>query len=320
MTDATDAVPEPHDAWASLYVRWPRRHDAGQGGLPAGRGRARRRLPSLRAPGCARAAGRARARRPGAPELPPLRGAVGQWGGPNPDNVYLRAGIDPTGDLPGDRRRDRRAPADRLAGRRRHAPRQLRRASASARSTTSSVASRRDARAHGSRPTSTPGNWIATDPAARYLLIRQFHMRLGAGRDRDASPSSASTRVRAVAASTRPGRRWRPRSSVPRDWVERSLEYWCTYVDALARRAPAQRLRPAVDAAGRRSRTSRTAPDGGSSLRTRRCSSRPRFPTPTTGAGPSTRGTGSTRASSPTVRRASTRRRLTSTMTGAFAS
>ena len=32
-----------------------------------------------------------------------------QWGGPNPDNVYLRAPIDPDGDLPGVGRRDRGA-------------------------------------------------------------------------------------------------------------------------------------------------------------------------------------------------------------------
>ena len=102
-----------------------------------------------------------------------------QWGGPNPDNVYLRAPIDPTAtyrvwaDVTG------RAGADRLAGRGRHAPRRVRRVVGA----DPGRAGRRTPTARwssGSRPTSTTGNWLATDPGGHAAADPPVPGRLGA--------------------------------------------------------------------------------------------------------------------------------------------
>ncbi len=139
-----------------------------------------------------------------------------QWGGPNPDNVYTRAAIDPDGDVPRVRQRRGRARRDLLARRRRHAPRPVRRVlGVHARR---SRRRRRTARSScGSRPNRHDAATGSQSHRRRAPVPRSaVPLRLGARPRRDARRSNASTRAasrrrRSTAAGPR-----RPRSTAPR--------------------------------------------------------------------------------------------------------
>ena len=227
MTDATDAPPEPHDAWASLCA-----HLALVGSTLAGK--AFPQDDAGRAEGFRHLArqvvlalqGELEHADPMHPSFHRYEEPWAQWGGPNPDNVYLRARIDPAGTY--------RVTAD-VSG-----VRQL-------------IVSLVDGDMHldhygvfGERTLDDltvgangrlevvvaadeqPGNWIAADPAARYLLIRQFQLdweqdaiaRFTIERSDVPGPKPPPDPVAVATAFDRAAH-----------WVERSLEYWAAYVD-----------------------------------------------------------------------------------------
>ena len=108
-----------------------------------------------------------------------------QWGGPNPDNVYTRAAIDPAATYRVVGQRRRRACRAVLARRRRHAPRPLRRLLR--------VHARRSRRGAptarwscGSRRTATTRNWIASASRRADVPRAPVPLRLGARPRRDA--------------------------------------------------------------------------------------------------------------------------------------
>jgi hypothetical protein len=228
MTDAIERPPEPHDAWASWCARLAMlgpvlagdRFPQDDVGRAEGfRHLARQVVIALQ--------GELEHGDPVHPSFHRYEEPWAQWGGPNPDNVYCRAPIEPAGTY--------RVRAD-VTG-----VRQL-------------IVSLVDGDMHLDRygvfgertlddlhvgdaglldlriaPDEQPGNWIRTDPAARYLLIRQFQMdwehdaiaRFTIERldERGAEPATPDPHAVAVALdrATR--------------WVERSLEYWAEYVE-----------------------------------------------------------------------------------------
>jgi hypothetical protein len=163
-----------------------------------------------------------------------------QWGGPNPDNVYTRAAIDPratyrvTGDVQGvraalfslvegDMHLDEYGVFGECAlGDLQVAP-------------------------DGSieiwiSPDRHEGNWIETHPGARLLLIRQYLCdwvhdraatfsieRVGAAGSPSAAPTGAE-----IARSL-------DRAAL---WVDRSLDYWCAYVERAREHLPRNAVSP----------------------------------------------------------------------------
>ena len=207
-----------------------------------------------------------------------------QWGGPNPDNVYARAAIDPAatyrvfGNVTG----VRTALFSLVDG-----DMHLDRYGVFSERTLADL----DVAPDGSfelwiSPDRHEHNWIASHADARLLPRPAVPLRLGARPVGATHASSAST-----PAGSRPTRRRRRHFTDALEraatWTERSMEYWCAYVEKARSASPATRSRrpPRREAGRRRSPTARA---GGSSTAATRCSSRPMFPTPTTGAGPRT--------------------------------
>ena len=234
-----------------------------------------------------------------------------QWGGPNPDNVYLRAAIAPAGTY---------------------------RVSGNVRGVRAAIFSLVDGDMHlgkfgvfsertlddfevGDDGTleflvtagASEGNVMPAHPDARMLLIRQYQ----SDWERDAIATFHIERVDAVAddagidtvrALERAG-----------EWAAQSLQFWRDYVDGRGdgrRRTSSARPRPHRGAR----RQSRTGRDGGTSRTATRSSSVATSPTPTTGAGPSTLGGGSIRVRSTNGRRVSITPRPTWTPTAGTAS
>jgi len=162
-----------------------------------------------------------------------------QWGGPNPDNVYTRAPIDPgaayrvTGNVTGVR-----AAIFSLVEGDMH----LGRYGVFAEQTLAEF----DVPADGAfelwvSPDHHDGNSLRTHPDARYLLIRQYQCDWE--RDRIATLTIERTDARGVPpAPAAPGELAAALARAG-EWVERSVDYWCTYVerarDGLARNAMA---------------------------------------------------------------------------------
>jgi hypothetical protein len=228
MADALDPSPEPIDAWEALCARlailgtslaadrFP--HDD-VGRAEGVRHLARQVVLALQ--------GELEHGDPRFPSFHRYEEPWAQWGGPNPDNVYCRARIDPAGTY--------RVRAD-VTG-----VRQL-------------IVSLVDGDMHlehygvfGERTlddlTVAPdggldlwiapgeqhaGNWIPTDPAARYLLIRQFQLdwerdaiaRFSIERVDEPAPPPRPDTIGVTAALERATR-----------WVEASLDYWAAYVE-----------------------------------------------------------------------------------------
>ena len=155
-----------------------------------------------------------------------------QWGGPNPDNVYTRAAIDPaaTYRVTGNVRGVRAAIFSLVEG-----DMHLGRYGVFAEQTLAEfdvpadgafelwVAPDHD---DGNRH---DGNWLLTHPDARYLLVRQYQCDWERDRiatlsiertDARGAPPAEPAAAEMAAALTRAG-----------DWVERSVDYWCTYVE-----------------------------------------------------------------------------------------
>ncbi|MGZ8752547.1 MAG: DUF1214 domain-containing protein [Acidimicrobiia bacterium] len=157
-----------------------------------------------------------------------------QWGGPNPDNVYVRAPIDPTATY--------RVWAD-VTGLRQalfslvDGDMHLGRFGVFGERTLDEFAKSPDGLLEfWISPDEQPGNWVPTDPAARYLLIRQFQLdwehdaiaRFSIERldSRGLVPELPATQTIAAAFD---------RAAA---WTARSLDYWAAYVDGSRRGLP----------------------------------------------------------------------------------
>jgi hypothetical protein len=163
-----------------------------------------------------------------------------QWGGPNPDNVYTRAAIDPaatyrvTGNVAG----VRTAILSLVEG-----DMHLGRYGVFEERTLADLEVRSDgALALWIAPDARDGNWLPAHPDARYLLVRQYQCDWEPDRvatlaiervDTIGVPPHAPSESDLVAALGRVG-----------DWVERSVDYWCTYVERARESLPRNAMAP----------------------------------------------------------------------------
>ena len=163
-----------------------------------------------------------------------------QWGGPNPDNVYARAAIDPaatyrvTGNVAGVR-----AALFSLVDGDMHLGRY-------------GVFSERglDELAVGPdgtlemwiSPDRHEHNWIASDPEARLFLVRQYLCDW----ERDRAATLAIERTDARGVPPGPLTEVDVASGLERaaTWVERSIEFWCTYVERARETLPHNSVSP----------------------------------------------------------------------------
>jgi hypothetical protein len=228
MTDAIERPPEPHDAWAALCARlalqgttlasdrFPQ-DDIGR--AEGFRHLARQFVLALQ--------GEVEHADPVHPSFHRYEEPWAQWGGPNPDNVYCRAPIDPAGTYRvwGDVRGVRHLIVSLVDG-----DMHLDRYGVFGEHTLDDLNVGDDGVLElWIAPDAQPENWIATDPAARYLLVRQFQLdwerdaiaKLSIERldGPDAPPPVADPHT-VAAAFDRAAR-----------WVERSLDYWAEYVE-----------------------------------------------------------------------------------------
>src|SRR4051794_9591968 len=145
-----------------------------------------------------------------------------QWGGPNPDNVYTRAAIAPDGTyrLWGNFAGVRTAIFSLVEG-----DMHLDRYGVFSEVTLPDL----DVAADGSlelwvSPEPHDGNWIASHPDARYLLVRQYQCDWE--RDRVATLSVERTDTRGVAPPTPTAAALAAALERSAEWVERSVAYW----------------------------------------------------------------------------------------------
>jgi hypothetical protein len=235
-----------------------------------------------------------------------------QWGGPNPDNVYLRANVDPKLAYrvwARDARGLRQAIFSLHEG-----DMQLSEYGVFGERSLDQLPLARDGgleiwlSPRGSAP--REGHYIELDPRARIFTIRLYQ----SDWERDALPIFQIERVGAEGEprprSIRP--RSRQASSAPRAGSRRRSS---TGTATRARAGRARRPTSPRPRAARRAAptTSCTAAASSSSRPTRRCCSRWSGPTPTTGTSSTTRCRGSSRASSTAGSRASRTSRSTST-------
>ena len=158
-----------------------------------------------------------------------------QWGGPNPDNAYWRAAIDPSGTYRvwGNVAGVRQALFSLNEG-----DMQLEQYGVFGERSLDELERGRD----GSlelvlSPDPQPGNWIPMHPKARFVLIRVYV----SDWERDVSPGFQIERVDAAGASELPLEPAALARSLDRavTWVERSLAYWNRYtLEACARSRP----------------------------------------------------------------------------------
>lgn len=163
-----------------------------------------------------------------------------QWGGPNPDNVYTRAAIDPraTYRVSGNVAGVRTAIFSLVEG-----DMHLGRYGVYAEETLADV----DVPADGTfvlwvSPERHDGNWMPAHPDARYLLVRQYQC------DWEHDPIATLSIERV---DTPVGARAEPPAAElagalarAGDWVERSVEYWCTYVERAREGLPRNAMAP----------------------------------------------------------------------------
>jgi hypothetical protein len=163
-----------------------------------------------------------------------------QWGGPNPDNVYTRAAIDPTATyrVTGDVTGVRTAIVSLVDG-----DMHLGKYGVFEERTLADL----DVASDGTlelwiSPDAHDGNWMPAHEDARYLLVRQYQCDWE--QDRVATltiehvgmlgtPGAAPTEADVAGALGRAG-----------DWVERSVEYWCTYVERARASLPRNAMAP----------------------------------------------------------------------------
>jgi hypothetical protein len=163
-----------------------------------------------------------------------------QWGGPNPDNVYTRAAIDPratyrvTGNVTG----VRTAILSLVDG-----DMHLGKYGVYEERTLTDFELGRDGTLElWISPDVYDGNWMLAHPDARYLLVRQYqcdweHDRVATLTiervDTVGAPAAPPTETDVAAALGRAG-----------DWVERSIDYWCTYVERARASLPRNAMAP----------------------------------------------------------------------------
>jgi hypothetical protein len=163
-----------------------------------------------------------------------------QWGGPNPDNVYLRAPIDPAatyrvfGSVAGVR-----AALFSLVDGDMHLGR-------------FGVFSERalaelDVTPDGSielwiSPDPHDGNWLATDPEARLFLVRQYLADWE--RDRSARLTIERVDTRGVPPAPLDPSSFTAALDRAATWIERSMEFWCTYVERARATLPHNAVSP----------------------------------------------------------------------------
>jgi hypothetical protein len=157
-----------------------------------------------------------------------------QWGGPNPDNVYLRAPIDPgaTYRVWADVTKVRQAIFSLVDG-----DMHLGRFGVFGERTLDEFEVSSDGMVElWISPDAGPGNRIPTDPAARYLLIRQFQLDW----ERDAIARFSIERVdtRGLVPSLPTPEGVAAALDRAATWAASSLEYWVEYVDGSRRNLP----------------------------------------------------------------------------------
>ena len=99
-------------------------------------------------------------------------------------------------------------------------------------------------------PDAHDGNWMTTHPDARYLLVRQYLCDWEHDRAATLTIERVDTRRRSRARTDRGGPGGRARTR--RDWVEHSVDYWCTYVERARASLPRNAHGAARHAQGRR--------------------------------------------------------------------
>ena len=157
-----------------------------------------------------------------------------QWGGPNPDNVYLRAPIDPaaTYRLWGDVTGVREAIVSLVEG-----DMALGAFGVWSETTLSDLAVGDDGRLEvWISPEEHPGNWLATDPGATQLLVRQYQVDWE--QDRVAALHLERQDTRGTSPPPLTGATVADALDRAAAWVEASSRFWSDYLEG-ARRAMA---------------------------------------------------------------------------------
>ena len=177
---------------------------------------------------------------PGFPSFHRYEEPWAQWGGPNPDNVYTRAPIDPsatyrvTGNVAG----VRAAIVSLVEG-----DMHLGRYGVYEERTLGDF----DIAADGAlefwiSPGPHAGNWMPAHPDARYLLVRQYQCDW----ERDRVAALTIERADTVGLAPPPPTAERLAAALARvgDWTERSIEYWCDYVERARASLPRNAMAP----------------------------------------------------------------------------
>jgi hypothetical protein len=163
-----------------------------------------------------------------------------QWGGANPDNVYTRAAIDPaaTYRVRGTAAGVRTAIFSLVEG-----DMHLGKYGVFEERTLAELAVADDGAFElWISPDAHDGNWMATHPDARYLLVRQYVCDW----ERDRAAVLAIDRVDTDGIPPAPPTEPELTDALVRatDWVEHSVDYWCTYVERARASLPRNRMAP----------------------------------------------------------------------------
>ncbi len=163
-----------------------------------------------------------------------------QWGGPNPDNVYTRAAIDPaaTYRVAGNVVGVRAAILSLVEG-----DMHLDRYGVFGEHTLAEL----DVAPDGSlelwiSPDRHDHNWIASHPDARMLLVRQYLCDWE--HDRVATLTIERVDTRGTPPAQPTARRLSDALDRAATWCERSIEYWCVYVERARERLPHNAVTP----------------------------------------------------------------------------
>jgi hypothetical protein len=163
-----------------------------------------------------------------------------QWGGPNPDNVYTRATIDPaaTYRVRGNVAGVRTAIFSLVEG-----DMHLGRYGVYAERTLADLRVPDDGAVElWISPERHDGNWMETHPDARYLLVRQYLCDW----EHDRAATLTIERVDTAGVPAPPPDESDLAAALARvsDWVEHSVDYWCTYVERARASLPRNRMAP----------------------------------------------------------------------------
>jgi hypothetical protein len=161
-----------------------------------------------------------------------------QWGGPNPDNVYTRAAIDPAGTyhVTGDVTDVRAALFSLVEG-----DMHLGEYGVFEERALSELQVASDGRLDlwiGPQP--QDGNWMPTHPDARLFLVRQYLCDW----ERDRAATLSIKRVDASGVDTPAATSVSAALERAATWAERSLEYWCSYVERARGALPRNAMSP----------------------------------------------------------------------------